>query len=104
ARKWDIELDKAMLGFIAGQRVNKMISRWLFNVRDAAMLEKIVGIIAILKSLSLDVNLWKAQNAYFAVGKKILKSAHGESARHEPDAVWMEQFRKLGNLLQVSIG
>lgn len=68
------------------------------NVKD------IICVLEVMKKLDLDLNLWKAQNIYFSIGEKILGKMKEQSQGNDKSPIeWIEQFKKLGNFLNVRI-
>ena len=68
------------------------------------ILEAVKSIIDILAPLSLTLNLWKAQNIYFLVGKQIYKQMEDKAGSGDEESkIWIEHFRTLGNLLKIRI-
>lgn len=57
-----------------------------------------------LSSLSVELDLWKAQNAYFSITKKLYRSMQ-ERAEKGVDLAkrWIELFHRLGDRLHVKV-
>ncbi len=71
---------------------------------DTGILELIDNTMEILKPLSLPLNLWKAQNIYFSIGKEHYSDLSEKSLKEdEPAGRWVDGFLKLGRYLQVKI-
>jgi len=101
-KRWSIEIDKRTIGFVTTLWLNRIMERLQEQSEDAGLFEKIEKALALLNALSVEPGLWKAQNAYFSVAKKLhpLMKEKGEKgdevARH-----WIELFHKLGDRLDV---
>ena len=67
------------------------------------MLEYIVEVMRILEALRLDMNLWKAQNIYFALGRKYYRQKSLLATTDEYAARWVKAFDALGNVLKVKV-
>ena len=67
------------------------------------LMEKIISILGLLGQLSLDLDLWKAQNIYFAMGRKIYPDIISRAGTDELAGRWVKLFRHLGEILQVKV-
>ncbi len=65
------------------------------NPGDVARIGLLRDCLMLLSPWRTNLNLWKAQNRYFFMGKSGIKDLYG--------AKWLEVFRDLGNYLQVRI-
>jgi hypothetical protein len=101
SKKWHLELDKPALSFIATSKINALMERLANTPKDIHLMTRIGTTLKVLEPLSLELNLWKAQNTYFSIGKKLLNGMR-ERAEKEPGARrWIECFDSLGNCLYV---
>lgn len=101
ADKYSIGIDKSTFRFIASKKINSLMERFSNSTEDMALLANIVGVFKSLDALSLNLNLWEAQNLYFSIGRKlmdVLKQRQDEKAKK-----WIEHFEKLGDYLKVRI-
>jgi hypothetical protein len=97
ARKWNVELDKKLLGYAAAKRINNLMNKLMDGSGDIALLIEVNIMLRELKKLNLDIDLWKAQNILFLYSKDHLNSANGRSQE------WYTQFNELEKHLAVSI-
>ncbi|MDR4499005.1 MAG: hypothetical protein MRK02_13965 [Candidatus Scalindua sp.] len=64
--------------------------------------EKIGAVLELTKALSLSVDLWNAQNAYFFIKDKLYRTMQKKSESGDASAKkWVEAFRRLGNNLNI---
>jgi hypothetical protein len=70
-KKWSLEPDKTLLEFVATQKINTLMVRLSKTPEDVPLLETIDNTLKILSTLHLELNLWKAQNIYFSIVKKV---------------------------------
>lgn len=102
--KGDFEIDKEMLSFEASNKINSLMDKLSGNPEDVTIMDKVVTILNILNSLGLDLNLWKAQNAYFSIGKRLYKDMKKRADEGDEKAQeWVDRFNELGNQLNVKI-
>jgi len=102
--KWRLHLDKDVLGFTVSTRINFYLKEWSSNPYEYAMLLNAVGLLSVAERLSLDLNIWKAQNMYFSEGKKILPAMKDKADLNDAQAKeWLKHFMRLGDYLKVKI-
>jgi len=65
------------------------------NRGDIAKIELLRDCLRLLSPWRTSLNLWRAQNIYFFIGKSGVKDLYGDK--------WLEVFHDLGNYLQVKI-
>ena len=69
-----------------------------------ALIERIIAILQTANILSLELDLWKAQNIFFAMGRKDLGGMVQKSKQLDEDASkWLKYFESLGTLLKVKV-
>lgn len=104
ARRWGLELDAAMLGYTASSRVELLFKQLHQHPEDTTLLERIETLIKLLTSIPIELNLWKAQNLYFSIGKQVFSKMRDSAEQGQEQAKrWVEQFRKLGYRLRVKV-
>lgn len=100
-KKWHFELDKSTLSFVATSKINALMERFARKPEDLSLMENIEATLKILGALPLELDLWKAQNVYFSIGKELL-SRRCKEAENDPAARrWVELFDCLGGYLHV---
>jgi len=103
-KRESFELDKATLGFVASQKINAIINEFSQKPEDESLLEAVGVILEILSGLDLGMDLWKAQNVFFFIGKQFYDSMKERSEKgDEIKKKWIEHFDKVENYLQVKV-
>jgi len=102
-KRWSFKRDQADFTFLASQRISSLMSRLSDHPDNIHHMEKIITILDLLGQLSLDLDLWKAQNIYFAMGRKILPDNISQAETDELAGRWVKLFRHLGEILQFNI-
>jgi hypothetical protein len=103
-KRQSLKMDGPTLGFIAGRRIAGMTEKLLEAPEDLSSLEKLIQWLKAVNMLSLDLILWKIQNSYLSVGKRLLETMRRRSTEGDQVAVkWLELFRNLGDLLGVKV-
>ncbi|MFH1359744.1 MAG: DUF3536 domain-containing protein [Candidatus Omnitrophota bacterium] len=100
-KKWPLDKDKANLCYVASRRVNDLMIRFLQNPDDIVLMETVDLVLKNLNQLSLEMDLWLAQNIYFAVGKKFYHDRLTQD--NEFTRKWLASFNRLGDILHVRI-
>ncbi|GBD96530.1 MAG TPA: DUF3536 domain-containing protein [Nitrospirae bacterium] len=104
AGRWSVKVDSTTIGFKAGSWINSVMGKLLEQPEDMNLFEKTVDILEAIKPLSLSLNLWKAQNIYFSIGKSFYGTMKEKAEKGDDLAgKWVENFRKLGFHLQVKV-
>jgi len=102
AKKWSLELDSKSLGFIASQKINLLMERFSEAPHEVPLLETIENIFSLMSALPVQLDLWKAQNIYFSIGKKWYNEMKKKSDQGDQVAIsWLEHFNKLADYLHV---
>ncbi len=104
ARKWSVELDRTALSYVASQRINYLMEIFKQQPEIIELMEEINISLKTLSDLSLDLDLWKAQNILFYVAKNGLDSIKREIENEGGDySKWIKLFNDLEKNLQVRI-
>jgi hypothetical protein len=102
-KRWSFKRDQASFTFLAGQRISSLMKRLLEHPDNIHLMEKIITVLELLAQLNLDMDLWKTQNTYFAMGKKIYPDIRPKASMDETAGRWIKLFEHLGGILQVKI-
>jgi alpha-amylase/alpha-mannosidase (GH57 family) len=101
--QWSIQLDQEELAYVLSQTIDQISTVFLEDPENPEKLERLLEFADIAQQLPFEVNLWKAQNAYY----NVLQSELGEKLLAlDPDAEGNEhaaRFRELGDLLAVKV-
>ena len=103
---WSIKLDKKALSFAATKKLNTLMNLWLKSPEDLAVLERIRLSLDIFNAdlLQLDLDLWQAQNIYFALYKKIYQQKEQQAKQGNQTAnQWLKYFSEIGALIRVRL-
>ncbi len=104
SQRWGINLDRTTISFNAGTWVNSIMEQFIQQPEDIQLLTMIDNALEAISPLNLTLDLWKAQNIYFSISRRLIttmkqKTEKGEEAAQE----WLEGFFKLGAHLYVNI-
>jgi hypothetical protein len=104
ANKWSLELDKKGLSYAGSRRINYLMELLSENPDDIELLKEIKFSLKSLIEFSVELNVWKAQNILFLIGKKYLPGKIIEAENgNEKAAEWLNHFKNIENYLQVRI-
>jgi alpha-amylase/alpha-mannosidase (GH57 family) len=104
AKEWILELDKVTLGFIVARKIDDLMAQFFQNPEDTILLETMTRLVSILQPLTLQLDLWKAQNLYFAIGSTIFKVMKLKARKGDGEAQkWEALFSKLGDYFHIKI-
>ncbi|MBF0531850.1 MAG: DUF3536 domain-containing protein [Candidatus Omnitrophica bacterium] len=102
--RWGFTRDKDRISLIATRRLDAMMRRLFDSFGDVVLLETITAYMRILSGLKLDWDLWRPQETYFKIGKKLYHIMK-EKEKYQDETVirWLKAFDQLGGLLHVRI-
>jgi len=102
-KRWSFKRDQANFTFLASQRISSLMKRLAEYPENILLMEKIIAILEFLGQLNLDLDLWKTQNIYFAMGRKIYPGITAQASSDELAGRWVKLFEHLGEILEVNI-
>lgn len=103
-RRWTFNRDKENLGYVAGRRIEKIMAQFYANPHDIELARNVTTILRILRGLSLNLDLWKAQNYFFAMIKTIYPAMRVKVKQGNENAGdWVAAFENLGRYLKVAV-
>ncbi|HBG60479.1 MAG: hypothetical protein A2Y03_04080 [Omnitrophica WOR_2 bacterium GWF2_38_59] len=101
---WSLEIDTVTIGYLVKKRINILMDKLIKTPRKVKIIELVEMLLKILKPLGLTVDLWRCQNIYFLLGKRIYSKIKAKADKgHKSSAAWVEQFKSLGKQLNVNI-
>lgn len=101
-QRWSLSLDKAMIGYVASSWFSSSLDRIVQDPTNTSLLELVPRILTVTAPLGLDLDLWRAQNTYFSLRKRIGGEMQERAeAGDEGARTWRESFRILGEYLNV---
>ncbi|MBI5444468.1 MAG: DUF3536 domain-containing protein [Deltaproteobacteria bacterium] len=103
--QWSLDIDRELLGFAASRWVSARVEAWAgHDPADLARLEAVDAVLRFLRSVPVDLDLWRAQNAYFTAGRRFRTEREEAAARGDGIAqAWLESFNRLGERLRVRV-
>jgi hypothetical protein len=104
SKRWSIKLDTTTIGFIASTWVNSIMEKLYEDPEDLKLIENLDDVLEALTPLHFSLDLWKAQNIYFSIGRNFFKTMKKKAARKNDIAGnWIDRFLNLGKHLHVKI-
>ncbi len=103
-KRLQLELDRELLGFKANEWITCAMERLQKDPEERERMEEITGVLRLLSSVDVVMDLWRPQNIYFSLGESIypqMKSyleKQGQAAEE-----WVRCFEELGNHLNVTM-
>ncbi len=102
--QWGFQRDRQMMSLITSQRINQLMEKLLASPENLELLQSIETLMNIVETLSLDLNLWRAQNVYFRVCQKYYQDKEGRKEKQdEKYKEWLGLMQNLGRFLDVKI-
>jgi alpha-amylase/alpha-mannosidase (GH57 family) len=104
ARKADIEFDTAGLARMLEELLDNDIDRLSQHPSDLATLEKLDAMVALVRELPFQVDLWQAQNVYYLMLQTVYPTLKARSIEGEEHAhTWVQCFVSLGEHVGVRV-
>ena len=103
-RTWPFKRDRAGLDFVVAARVSAMMARIAARPEDVAAIEHATQIIRLFLELRLEVDLWKAQNIFYAGAQNLYRDRRDEVEYDAFAKRWVTAFEALAELLKVRVG
>jgi hypothetical protein len=101
-KKWDLQPDEILLSHISSLRLIKIMEELTADPENLSLLETFDALLELLQDFSLDMNLWKTQNLYFALCRQQKAVMQEKIKRGDPQAYnWMEWIKSIGRRLRV---
>jgi alpha-amylase/alpha-mannosidase (GH57 family) len=102
-KRWSFKRDQANFSFLASGRISKLMARLAQHPEDVSLMENITTCLELLEQLNLDLDLWKAQNIYFAISRSIYQDIASQAANDKLASRWVTAYERLGEILQIKI-
>ncbi|WKZ33556.1 MAG: DUF3536 domain-containing protein [Thermodesulfobacteriota bacterium] len=104
SRHLAVQVDPEDIGYFASAWVTGRMEEVSGDSMRLDEIEKLRDALKLLRTTPVKLKLWKAQNLYFALGRKVLAEAREKAAEGDEAAGrWVEAFEDLGNYFHVSV-
>ncbi len=105
-KDWSLsmEIDKVTISFVVRRKINGWIEQLVRKPEDIQALQAMEALLRIFEPLTLNIDLWSAQNMYFSIGKQQYSSMKAKAFSKDKQAEeWLKYFDLVGYHLKVSI-
>jgi hypothetical protein len=104
ARTRGVELDTAGLAYVLKQTIERLAERFRTEPAQLSFLESLEGVAGLVHTLPFEVDLWKAQNAYYGLLQAVYPEFRHRAEQGEESAqTWVSRFVSLGEALGVGV-
>lgn len=104
AKAFDLKLDRTLLAHAASQRSRSLLLLLAEVPDNQRRLAQAIEDLAELLTLPWPIDLWQAQNIYFAIQQQALPTKVVQANENNAAAVgWVQQFQQLGTILGISL-
>jgi hypothetical protein len=102
---FSFELDQDYLGFEIANYINYRMKVLLNAPHEVKTLKRLVATLKVIHGLPISLDLWKAQNMYFKLGKGVYPAIQAKAEAGDEDAKkWINLFGTMGDYLKVKYG
>ncbi len=101
-KKWEITPDKALLGYVVSSRLDTIMGKVQEEPEELSHLEETEVLLDTLKAFPIDLNLWKSQNIYFKLCKRLeTEMRERQKSGDSLAGRWVELMKNIGSHLSV---
>ena len=98
---WAFQIDKSTVSFMVSNKINILMKKFRSDPENLNTLKSLEALLRILDPLSLNLDLWRAQNDYFAINKLLANGRKEDRVLKDLPPKWLELFQSLGEYLKV---
>jgi alpha-amylase/alpha-mannosidase (GH57 family) len=99
-----VPLDKETLSFAWRQGIEKVAEDFFADPKDIMLLTQLDAATGLVLSAPFDVAIWKVQNSYYRLLKRIFSDQQARADQGDDEArTWVESFISLGRKLSVRV-
>jgi (1->4)-alpha-D-glucan 1-alpha-D-glucosylmutase len=104
AGMWRVTLDTPGLAYKLRKTIRRMAERFRDHPGDPVLAESLDEVVALARTLPFEVDLWRAQNAFFDVLRRACPEFLDRAAEGDDQArAWLKHFVLLGEKLGVQV-
>lgn len=104
SRDLSVPIDPDTIGFVAASWITGRMEEIRKDPYALAPLTTVRDVMKLLSTAPVKLNLWRAQNIYFALGRSAYREAKEKGAMgDEASKEWAAAFEDLGNYFQVKV-
>jgi hypothetical protein len=103
SNRWGINLDKAAIEYIASLWVTSHMEKAAQDPANLSLFQRITDVLKLLEPLSLNLNLWKAQNIYFSLKERLIEECGEKAKSDESVQQCHDAFNELGQALRIKV-
>jgi hypothetical protein len=101
---WSVPFDSVDLEFTVRRRLEGFMARLLNDPFNYELLVEIEKMIALFKSITLEINYWSVQNIYYSIARAYFRDFLKKAREGEENASqWIDTFKHLGEMLSFNI-
>jgi alpha-amylase/alpha-mannosidase (GH57 family) len=101
-KKWDLDADKSLLGYVTSVKLNVMMGEVQKEPENLSRLKNMDNLLDTLKAFPIDLNLWRSQNIYFTLCQNLAGVMQDREKSGDPLArQWIELMKNIGSFLSV---
>jgi hypothetical protein len=95
---WNVPVGSINLEFLLRRKIEQMMLHFRANPDDMNRLVSLRELMEFVAEIPIELNYWKAQNIYFEMARTEYRRFSAGSGG-ETFEMWVEEFRKLGELM-----
>lgn len=102
SESWGLHLDTEDLGYRLQQTMERIAARVQADPTEEALLERLDAVVTLVRTLPMEVNLWRVQNVYYGLMEVLHPDMRARAEGGEERArIWVGRMAGLGEKLMV---
>lgn len=103
-RTWQLDLDRARLGFVVEQRLSSVARELVARPSDGVLLARFHQLVDVVGSLPLPVQLWTAQDVVYELRQTVYPFLRERAQQGDEEAAaWVRRFHAVAARLRVRV-
>ncbi len=104
ARAGSVEFHRETLAYLVKGNLDQRLVRLAETPDDVAWIARTADLAEVIRSMDIDVNLWKSENLFFKMRRELVPQRKPYADEGDPAALeWMVQFNRLGSQLGFAV-
>jgi hypothetical protein len=101
-KRWSCELDRETISYVASKKINGLMKKLYCSTETISFIQTIIELLSKFSSLSLELDLWEAQNTFFVLKEQCYETMKQKSSQKDQQAAnWLNYFTDLAGHLSI---
>jgi Domain of unknown function (DUF3536). len=102
AKQWSLDLDRPKFSLLGSTWINEKMQALEKAPDGVPLLKKMGGLLRVMSSAGIPLNLWKAQNIYYRIDNRVHKDMRKKASGGDlVSREWVDAFHALGERMNI---